>query len=103
MIVRIVEHDSQGALHLQCETQEGTIEVITDVRIEAGTAYLQQLHIDGPGAGTFGVQKLRLLAQEMSRQLGVTRLVIQGGRRTTGANPGRVPRPIVIRTREVQG
>lgn len=100
MVVRILERDPAGALHVQGSSDRGTIEVIANVRIEAGTAHLDQLHIDGPGAGTMGLADLHAFAVELGRQLGVARLVIQGGMRTTGARPGHVPRPIVVRVRE---
>jgi hypothetical protein len=97
MPVRILEHDPQGVLHLECESRRGTIEVITGLRIEGDTAYLDGLHVGGPGTGAWGIAELRRCARELGRELGVRRLVIHGGVRTSGANPGRVPRPIVLR------
>ena len=94
--IEIIEHDPAGALHVRATTRRGTIEVITNVWLEAQTAYLDELHVDGPGAGSMGIQDQLALARELGRQLQVRRLVIQGGVRTTGAKPGRVPRPVTI-------
>ena len=96
-LVAIIEHDPAGALYLRGATRRGTVEVITNVRFDEQTAYLDELHVDGPGAGSMGVRDLRVLARELARQLQVRRVVIQGGVRTTGARPGRVPRQVTIR------
>jgi hypothetical protein len=94
MPIRVIEHDPAGTIHLQAETAHGTIEAIADLRIEGDAAYPDQLHLDGPGAGAVGVRDLLRLARELGQHLGLKRLVVQGGVRTTGANPGHLPRPI---------
>ena len=96
MIVQIIERDPEGALYLEAISERGRMEVVTAVRVEGATAYLDGFHVDGLGAGSVGVAALRAFARELGHQLGVQRLVIRGGLRTTGANPGRLPRPIVI-------
>jgi hypothetical protein len=54
------------------------------------------LHIDGPGAGSFGVGELREFARQLGREQGAQRVIIQGAERSTGANPGKIPRAITI-------
>ncbi|MGH2585926.1 MAG: hypothetical protein ACRDJE_13520 [Dehalococcoidia bacterium] len=100
MKIEVVAYDPAGAIHVRCESDQGTIEVISGLRIGEDTAYLDGLHIDGPGAGRIGVRELYAMARAIGHQLGVSQLVIQGGVRTTGANPGRMPRPIVLRVSE---
>ena len=93
--ITILERDAD-AIHFLAQGPRGQIEVITSLTIESETAILRGLHIDGPGPGSLGVRELRELTRELGRQLGVRRVVIFGATRYTGANPGRVPRPIVI-------
>ena len=93
MSVRIIEQAPEGTLYLEGVSGQGRMEVITALRIEGGVAFLDGLHIDGPGAGTMMVTALRAFARELGRLLDVEMLVIQGGMRTNGANPGTLPRP----------
>ena len=93
--ITTLERDAD-AIHRLAQGPRGQIEVITSLMVEGETAVLRGLHIDGPGPGWLGVRELRELTRELGRQLGVRRVVIFGATRYTGANPGRVPRPIVI-------
>ena len=70
--------------------------MITEMTKEGDTLVLRGLHIDGPGAGSLGLRELRNLATDLGRQQGAKRVTIYGGTRTTGANPGHVPRPITF-------
>jgi hypothetical protein len=94
--VRIIEHDPSGALHIEGIVGNVRIEVITNYRREGDRAYLDELHIDGPGRSALGPRLLRTFVRELGHQIGARVVIIQGGIRTTGARPGRRPRPIVI-------
>jgi filamentous hemagglutinin len=94
-MIRIVETDGD-VVELAATTPSGEIRVITDWKLAGRELILNRLHLDGPGAGSLGLQMLRDLAREFGRQCAVDRVIIHGGVRTTGANPGHVPRPIVI-------
>lgn len=71
--------------------------VIANVSKEGNQLVLRGMHIDGPGAGSSNLGQLRDVARALGREYGVREVVIYGGQRTTGANPGKIPRPIVIR------
>lgn len=93
--VRVVEVDGDVA-ELAATTPGGDITVITGMAREGDTLVLRKLHIDGPGAGSFGLRELRGLGRNLGRLQGAKRVKIYGSARTTGANPGHTPRPITI-------
>jgi hypothetical protein len=97
--VRIIETDGD-VVELVAETPGGLISVITTLTREADDLVLRDLHVDGPGAGTAGPRILRELVRILGRQAGARRVIIAGGTRTTGANPGHTPRLIIIETGE---
>jgi len=94
-IIWIVEADGE-IVELAATTAMGEITVITGMTKEGDTLILKGMHIDGPGAGSVGFRELRSLATELGKQQGAKQVTIFGGTRTTGANPGRVPRPITF-------
>jgi hypothetical protein len=94
-MIRIVETDGQ-IVELVATTESGEVRVITGMRKEGDALVLRGLHIDGPDAGSLGLIGLRNLATELGKQQGAKRVIIQGGTRTTGANPGHIPRPITF-------
>jgi hypothetical protein len=57
---------------------------------------LSGVHIQGDDvkANELGVAGLRRMTQEAMEELGVDEIIIVGAVRTTGANPGRAPRPL---------
>jgi hypothetical protein len=84
--VRIVGHGPKGS-----------IEVIAEMVIEGDALVLRGLHADGSGPGSLGLGEIKAFAQQFGRQMGVSVVRIYGGIRTTGAFPGKVPRPVLIR------
>jgi filamentous hemagglutinin len=98
VLIRVVASDGD-VVHLVADSAEGEIEVITTIAREGNALILRGAHIEGPGIGSVGMRVLRELARELARQYGVDKIVVFGGRRTTGANPGHIPRPIVIEVR----
>jgi len=61
--------------------------------VEQGeTLVVRGAHIEGAGT----LAELKSVAREFGREHGFKRVVIEGGRRTTGARPGHIPRPITI-------
>jgi hypothetical protein len=93
--IRIVETDGD-VVELLITTAHGEISIVTGLRLDGADLLLTGLHIDGPGRGSVGLSILRDLARLFGQQYHVSRVVVQGGVRTTGANPGRRPRPIII-------
>jgi hypothetical protein len=93
--VRIVEADGD-VVELVATTANGDITVITSMTKAGDTLILKGMHIDGPGPGSVGLRELRSLASELGKQQGAKQVTIFGGTRTTGANPGKVSRPITF-------
>jgi hypothetical protein len=93
--IRIVETDGD-VVELLGTTAHGEINIVISLQRDGTDLLLTGLHIDGPGRGAVGLSMLRELARMFGRQYHVSRVIVQGGIRTTGAHPGRVPRPIII-------
>ncbi len=93
--VTILEWDA-GVVHLLGRGPWGEIEVIAEMSREGDTLILRGAHVEEPGAGSLGISELRQLGRLLGRQQGVRRVFVFGGTRTTGANPGHSPRPVVI-------
>jgi hypothetical protein len=75
----------------------GDVEVIAEMTRIGDELVFDRLSIDGAGPGTVGLTSIRGLAREFAKTQGVTCIRVRGTTRTTGANPGKVPREIVIR------
>jgi hypothetical protein len=74
----------------------GQMNVMAELVRKGETLILRGTHIEGAGPGSQGIRELREFARMFGREQGVTKVVIEGGLRTTGANPGHTPRDIVI-------
>jgi len=73
------------------------IEVCADVAFLGNRiAVLSGFHIQGPGANTVGLSTLFSLARWVKVELDVDQLRIEGALRTSGACPGRIPRPLAF-------
>ncbi|MFN9299203.1 MAG: hypothetical protein ACK6DZ_16045, partial [Acidobacteriota bacterium] len=98
--IRILE-EVAGAIHLEVQGARGTYQVIANISREGDTIILQGAHMQGSGAGQFGgkelLKEIREAAKQFGREQGAKEVVIQGGARTSGANPGHIPPPIRIK------
>jgi hypothetical protein len=72
----------------------GEARVITELVTNGDTLILRGTHIEGSATLREGLDA----AAQFGRDQGARRVIIEGGRRTTGANPGHVPRPITVET-----
>ncbi|HKM65387.1 MAG TPA: hypothetical protein VJY39_23150 [Acidisphaera sp.] len=91
--VEIVDFDN-GYIHVVVSDERAWIEVMAIVDIPSPrTLVLRSMDVHGPGANRVGIRWLRSVARALKEELGVDELRIEGGTRTTGANPGRTPRP----------
>jgi hypothetical protein len=75
----------------------GDVEVLAVMVRTADELLLDRLSIDGPGPGSLGLRELHQLARAFAATQGVSQLRIRGTSWTTGANPGKTPREVVIR------
>lgn len=83
----------EGAIGQSGTTQ---IRVMAEMLRQGDDLLLRGAHIEGAGAGSVGIRTLMEIGRVFGRQQGVKRVIVEGARRTTGARPGRTPRPIVI-------
>lgn len=81
------------------DSPKGEIRVISSISKQGDTLILEGLHVEGPGANAVGKTGVRQFARDIGRTFGVKEVIIHGGQRTTGANPGRTPTPIRIRVK----
>jgi len=72
----------------------GEARVITEMVREGETLILRGTHIEGSAT----LKEALNVASQFGREQGVKRVIIEGGRRTTGANPGHIPRSITVET-----
>ena len=92
----LVEQD--GIAHeFQVRVGNHTLTVITNLEIEGSTLLLRDFHVDGPGPGQLSATQLRKAICVLGQNYNVTMVVVRGFERTTGANPGHIPRPIEVR------
>ena len=63
-----------------------------DVVRQGDTLIIRGAHIEGDAT----LKEVLRTAQQYGREQGVTKVIIEGGVRTTGANPGHIPKPIVV-------
>ena len=93
--VTLDEEMSQGnVITLVLETPDGPIELmgyVTDLNQKE--LRVQQVHIQGAGAPPVTSVKLQVMAEAVMEALHVDTVQIQGAARSSGANPGRTPRP----------
>ena len=53
-------------------------------------------HIGGAKAGEIGTSELFDIARQYGREQGAKKIIIEGGKRSSGKMKGKVPRPITI-------
>lgn len=73
---------------------KGEARVAAEMVRDGDKLVLKGAHIEGSGT----LKEALSAAKSFGREQGVKEVVIEGGIRTTGANPGHLPRPITIST-----
>jgi hypothetical protein len=73
------------------------IELLGFVDLNGSLVTLSGCHIQGPGPNTVGSSMLREISRWVMELLDVDEVRIEGAARTSGANPGRRPAPLVFR------
>ena len=76
---------------------DDNIEGIANFKIDGDKLRLDGLHLHGSSAGKIGRVKLFQIAKDLGIEMNVKEVVIQGGRRTTGRQKGKIPSPITIK------
>ncbi|CAB3789742.1 hypothetical protein LMG28138_02874 [Pararobbsia alpina] len=94
--VKLVEQDG-NIYQFNIPGASGDLSVVTEMTRSGNQLILSGMHIDGPGAGSSSISQLRNIARALGQQYGVDKVIINGGTRTSGASPGKVPRSITIK------
>src|SRR5580704_7782628 len=97
MPIEIIRDQSDETIVVaRITTTVGSILVMAEVALAEGVLTLSGVHVQGDdvSANEVGVPGLRRIIQEAMEELGVDEIVIVGSVRTSGANPGRAPRPL---------
>ncbi len=97
--IKLVEQDG-NIYQFSIPGSNGDLSVVTEMTQNGNQLILNGMHIDGPGAGSSSLGQLRNIARALGQQYGVDEVVINGGTRTSGANPGKVPRSITIKVNQ---
>jgi hypothetical protein len=91
--IRILEREGNhiiGAFNVA----KGEARFVGELVREGDDLILRGAHIEGDAT----LREIFAAAREFGREQGAKRVIVQGGRRTTGASPGHTPRPLMIET-----
>ncbi len=79
-------------------TPTGDVQIMAELDIEGRTLVLRNAHVDSNGGPwSVGIANLRMMASVVLEWMDCDEARIEGATRTTGANPGRTPRPFGFR------
>lgn len=62
-----------------------------------GTLTIKNFDIDGALTNKLGIRGIKDIITDFGRQQGVNQVIIQGAKRTTGANPGKIPSQLIFK------
>jgi hypothetical protein len=79
---------------LLVDTPAGRLTFVATLVKAESALLLKGAHIQGSAVNQVGWANLRTMAQALMERMGIDGLVVEGGIRTTGANPGRHPRAL---------
>ena len=88
--------DTESYLNVVFRRGDVWIEFLGLLRFDRRCAYYTEVHIQGPGAHLLGAASLRELVNVVKEIIDVDTIYVEGEIRTTGANPGRRPRPLIF-------
>lgn len=92
-LLRIIEED-RNVLHAVIQTTEDLVTIMANVVRQPTRLVLDKVHVEGGGLTRAIIRKA---ATELGSMKGVDEVLLLGGVRTSGANPGHVPKPILVR------
>jgi hypothetical protein len=88
------ELTSDPIMTVLVSTPAGTLRFMAEPRMQGTTLVHGCVHAQDAHANTVGAANLRIVARALMERLSIDGLIIEGAVRTSGANPGRRPRPI---------
>ncbi len=95
----VVTSQEYAGVVLIVELRDGerVVEILADLAIEGRVVTLSGFHAVGSGTNRIGAATLLALARWTVEVMDLDELRIEGATRTSGANPGHDPRPLVFR------
>jgi NADH dehydrogenase FAD-containing subunit len=79
---------------LLVQTPAGQLTFTAEPVENGDTLVARGTHVQDASTNAIGTANLMVIAQALMERMGYDGLVVEGALRTTGANPGRRPRPI---------
>jgi hypothetical protein len=94
--VLIDDQTSDPVVTVEITVPGGRLSAMAEPTVVEGTLILRAFHMHGEGIGAerVGTGNLLALAGVVLEGMGFDELVVEGADRTTGAKPGRRPRPL---------
>src|SRR5262249_34015052 len=77
---------------IEITTPVGLVQIIGKVTRGGRVLHVGGAHIDGLNSGALGRAGLNAIARKRLEEADVDQIIIEGGTRTTGKNPGRPPK-----------
>ena len=74
-------------------TSVGNLQLIGEVTRVGRVLHVREAHADGLHHGALGRAGLNAIGRKLVAEADVDQIIIEGGTRTTGKNPGRPPKP----------
>jgi hypothetical protein len=94
--IQIVQQEG-NLVEMVGQSAKGEIRVLAEMTKQGDTLVLKGLHMQGSGPGSMGVRELYQFARQLGKEQGVTKVIVEGAERTTGVNPGSIPRTAEIK------
>lgn len=96
IVIEIVDVDGSDpppVALIEISTPAGVVECLGELSFAGRTLHINNFHVDGLSRGACGLAGLNAIARKLLEVADVEQLIIQGAARTTGANPGKSPKP----------
>jgi len=77
---------------IEVTTPVGMVQIIGKVTRASRVLHVGGVHIDGLRGGALGRAGLNAIARKLLEEADVDQIIVEGGTRTTGKNPGRPPK-----------
>jgi hypothetical protein len=74
-------------------TPVGRLQIIGEITQTGRVLHVRKAHVEGLHPGALSRSGLNALGRKLLVEADVDQIIIEGGTRTTGKNPGRPPRP----------
>jgi hypothetical protein len=90
----IADVTSHPVVTVAVTTPIGRLVFMGEPVIAGGRMVVRAVHVQGAAPRSVGWPRLRMIAAAVLEGMGLDELVVEGAVRTTGACPGRRPRPL---------